>query len=285
MEKAMNLKSLFGLEGKNVVITGAGSGMGYSATKLLYELGANIYASIRNNPLDIPVHREIKADLGQPEGLELFGSEMPDEVEALFLCHGIADAPGNANALSVNLTNFFGYKTLTEALLPRIADGGSVTFISSAGGHGWRDSIAACRGVISCNSWDAAVAWYENHPDDTVRGYVFSKECQHVYVMSKVHAPEFIDRKIRLNALAPGNTLTGLTDAFNKSIDGDAQSGKAIIEGIFLSSWNGRWASKEEMGHPLVVMGSRICSYMSGQIIYFDYGMSSVWEYEDLEET
>ena len=31
----MELKSLFGLEGKNVVITGAGSGMGHAAAKTL----------------------------------------------------------------------------------------------------------------------------------------------------------------------------------------------------------------------------------------------------------
>ena len=39
-----------------------------------------------------------------------------------------------------------------------------------------------------------------------------------------------------------------------------------------------RWASAEEMGYPLVAIGSQIFSYMSGQVIYFDYGMSSVWE-------
>ena len=64
----------------------------------------------------------------------------------------------------------------------------------------------------------------------------------------------------------------------NTSPNGDAAEGKAVIEKIFLSSWNGRWASAEEMGYPLVAIGSQIFSYMSGQVIYFDYGMSSVWE-------
>ena len=40
----MDLKKLFGFEGKNVVITGAASGMSKSATELLIELGANVYA-------------------------------------------------------------------------------------------------------------------------------------------------------------------------------------------------------------------------------------------------
>ncbi|MDY2808034.1 MAG: hypothetical protein SOT82_05420 [Oscillospiraceae bacterium] len=35
--------------------------------------------------------------------------------------------------------------------------------------------------------------------------------------------------------------------------------------------------------YPLVAIGSQIFSYMSGQIIYFDYGMSSVWETDALD--
>ena len=281
----MELKDLFGFEGKNVVITGAGSGMGYAAAKLLKELGANVYATIRRKPLDFSVKKEIKVDLSNPKEMDSFVEQLPNEIEALFICHAIADVPGNANALEVNLTNFLSFQYLTEKLLPRITDNGSVTFISSAGGRSWRDSIPECLEVIGCKTWDEAVTWYEDHPDITMGGYVFSKKCQHVYVMAKVHSEEFISRKIRLNALAPGNTLTGLTDDFNKSINGDAETGKSIIEDIFLSSWNGRWATKEEMGYPLVVMGSKICSYMSGQIIYFDYGMSSVYDFEELQET
>jgi hypothetical protein len=37
------------------------------------------------------------------------------------------------------------------------------------------------------------------------------------------------------------------------------------------------------MGYPLVAIGSSLFSYMSGQIIYLDYGMSSVWEFESLD--
>lgn len=64
-----------------------------------------------------------------------------------------------------------------------------------------------------------------------------------------------------------GNTRAGLTDDFNRntSPNGDAAEGKAIIEKIFLGSWNDRWASAEEMGDPLVAIGSQIFSYMSGR--------------------
>ena len=91
--------------------------------------------------------------------------------------------------------------------------------------------------------------------------------------------PLFIDRRIRINVICPGNTKTGLTDDFNRSTSrtGDPEEGKKIIEQIFLARWNGRWASAEEMGWPMVALGSQLGSYISGQVIYIDYGITSAW--------
>lgn len=74
-------------------------------------------------------------------------------------------------------------------------------------------------------------------------------------------------------------TKTGLTDDFNRSTSptGDPEEGQRSIEQIFLARWNGHWAAPEEMGWPMVAIGSNICSYMSGQIIYLDYGITSSW--------
>jgi NAD(P)-dependent dehydrogenase (short-subunit alcohol dehydrogenase family) len=281
----MDLKELFGFEGKNVVITGAGSGMGLAATKLLVELGANVYATVRNNPLDFAVTKEIKTDLGDPQNLDALSHQLPPDIDALFLCHGISNTFGKTNALQVNLTKFYSFKYLTEKLLPRIVDEGSVTFISSDGGRRWRDSIADCLGIINCPSWDEALAWYKSHPEATGDGYVFAKKCQNVYVMSKAQTPEFIDRKIRLNAILPGFTITGLSDDFNKSVNGDMESGKAQLEKALLRPWNGRAASPEEMGHPLVAVGSKLFSYLSGQLIFINYGSSSRADFNDLLES
>ena len=287
-EAYMDFKALFGLEGKNVVITGAGSGMGYAATRLLQALGANVYATVRRKPLDFSVCREIKADLGSPAGLDAAIAQFPDTIDALFLCHGISNSPGKTNALQVQLTNYLSFQYLTQALLPRIADNGSVTFISSDGGKDWRASLGPCLELIGCADvgWDQAVAWYKAHPACTGDGYVFSKKCQHAFVMSRCHAPEFIQRKIRLNAIAPGMTKTGLTEDFNRSTSpqGDAAQGQAILEKYYLEFWNGRWASPEEMGYPLVAVGSRLFSYMSGQILYIDYGTVSFWEMEAMKK-
>ena len=278
----MDLRGIFGLEGKNVFITGAGSGMGKAAGRLLTELGANIYATIRNNPLDFPATRGIKSDLSDRRQIDAVVEQLPDEIEAVFLCHAIAQY--THNNLEVSIANFLSHKYLIEKLLPRIADNGSVTMISSNGGRMWQDVIPQCEEVIACETWDDAVKWYKDHPEEIKSSYVFSKQCMHVYVMSKVHAPEFINRRIRLNVLAAGNTETGLSEYFYRGINpDDPAKGREIIYKMFLEPWNGRGADIEEMGYPLVVMGSKICSYMSGQIIYIDYGMSSIHDFSAIK--
>jgi len=226
--------------------------MGLAAARMLHELGANVYTICRRNgrhsELDFPVAGELYADFGVKEDLDVLAEALPVQIDAMFLCHGIALKADASNALEVQKVNFLGHKYLLEKILPRIADNGSVSIIASTGGFGWQGVFDECAAVVN--------------------------------------APEYISRRIRLNAINSGNTLTGLTDDFNRntSPNGDAAEGKAVIEKIFLSSWNGRWASAEEMGYPLVAIGSQIFSYMSGQIIYFDYGMSSVWETDALSK-
>ena len=112
--------------------------------------------------------------------------------------------------------------------------------------------------------------WYDKHPELIQSAYVFAKQCLLSYVTYKCMSEEFISKKIRINAINPGDTTTGLTDDFNKSTspNGDAEEGAKMIENIFLKSWNGYPAEPKDMGYPMVVVGSDICSYMSGQLIY-----------------
>ncbi|MCI8588687.1 MAG: SDR family oxidoreductase [Bacilli bacterium] len=272
----MDLKKLFGYEGKNVVITGAASGMSMAATKLLLELGANVYA-IDINKIELPVTKSYQADLSKKEEIDKVVEELPEKIVALFLCHGIAYFPGRE--MLVQKVNFYGQKYMVEQLLERISDHGSVTFISSVGGFGWQQVYEKAVELINLPTWEDAMQWYEEHPDLIQSAYVFAKQCLESYVTYKCMSKEFIDRRIRLNAINPGDTITGLTEDFNKATSpkGDVKEGEEMISNIFLKSWNGYAAKPEEMGHPLVVIGSNICSYMSGQLIYIDFGLTSTW--------
>ncbi|MDN6968818.1 hypothetical protein FCS83_09745 [Oenococcus sp. UCMA 17063] len=52
----------------------------------------------------------------------------------------------------------------------------------------------------------------------------------------------FIDRRIRLNAICPGDTMTGLTDDFNgaSSPSGNPEEGAKMVKELFMDYWQGR---------------------------------------------
>ena len=284
----MDIKSLFFFFFITVVVFGCYFVIVYAAVRLLVELGANVYVICRKNgrhaKMDLPVKGEFYADFGVKSDLDALSKNLPDQISALFLCHGIALNSDGSNALEVQRVNFLGHKYLLENISTKISDCGSVNIIGSTGGFDWQSNVKSCLEVVKADSYESAIEWYEQHPEEIASGYVFSKQCLCTYVKANVHAPMLIDRKIRLNMINPGNTLTGLTDDFNRgtSPSGNAEEGKSVIESLFLESWNGYWASPEDMGYPLVAIGSSLFSYMSGQIIYLDYGVSSVWEFESL---
>lgn len=257
----MDLKKLFGYMGKTVVITGSASGMSKAATELLLELGANVYA-IDINKIDLPVTKAFQADMSQKEEIDRVIEELPEKIDALFLCYGIAAFPGKE--LLVQKVNFYSQKYMTEKLLDRISEHGSVTYISSVGGFGWQQVYSKAVELINLPTWEDAMDWYDKHPDLIKSAYVFAKQCLESYVTYKCMSSEFINRRIRINAINPGDTTTGLTEDFNKSTspNGDAKEGEEMISNIFLKSWNGYPAEPKDMGYPMVVIGSDICSYM-----------------------
>lgn len=95
----MDLLDVFGLRGKNVLVTGAGSGMGKAAARLLTELGANVYATVRRKPVDFAVTKQIPCDLGSQAGVDTMLAQTPDELDAIYICHGISNTQGNRNAM------------------------------------------------------------------------------------------------------------------------------------------------------------------------------------------
>jgi NAD(P)-dependent dehydrogenase (short-subunit alcohol dehydrogenase family) len=280
----MNTHDYFGFRGKTVVVTGAGSGMGEAAAKMLVDLGAEVHAVGNRKKIAVPAFKTYYYDLGVKENIDELIEQLPAKLDAVFICQGIAHDRGKNDVL-VFKVNYLSDRHLAEGLAPRVVDNGSITFISSNGGFGWQQKFDLIKKVLDTADYDEAVAWYEAHPEAHAHAYTFAKQCLNAYVAYKVFDPLYIERRVRLNNICPGNTITGLTDEFNRtsSSTGNPEEGQKIIEYIFQSRWKGRWATAEEMGYPMVAIGSQIFSYMSGQNIFFDYGLCSAWEIDELQ--
>src|SRR5206468_9508397 len=95
-----------------------------------------------------------------------------------------------------------GLRRLTEALVPRMTNGGAVASIASLGGLGWEANRAAVREFVEHEEWDDAVAWIDKHPEQLAAGaYAISKQA--VIVYTKLRAVPWARRGIRVNVIGP----------------------------------------------------------------------------------
>ncbi len=280
----LNLEQLVGLKDKTVVITGAASGMAKVATELLLSLDAKVYA-IDRNAVDAPVEKSIRGDLSRKDSIDDVVAQLPDDIDAAYLCAGVGLRPNWEKF--IQMVNFVGTRYLAEALLPKMKDGSSITFISSTGGYGWPGNMKVVGQLLATPTFEDAEQWIDAHLDyfkqeDAPDPYQFSKQCLSAYVKAKCRSEEYIMRKIRVNAIGPSFTSTPLIADFNKAVskDGSEKSGEDEMYNLFLKSWNGRPGTPEEMGYPLVLLGSPMFSYLSGQVLYIDFGMTGEMDFQ-----
>lgn len=256
------MSDVLGYQDKNVVITGAASGMGQSAAKLLVDLGARVHA-LDIAEVSVPVTKAIKVDMKDVATIDAAVDGLPEEIYALFNCAGVPSPP--FSALDTMLINFCGLRHLTEALIPRLTQGGGIASIASTAGMGWKSNLDQVKSFLALgDDVAAAKSWWQEHGEGKQDGYAFSKQCIIVYTMSK--ASELAQREIRINCIAPSPTES----AFMTKLTGDGQIPRDAVA-LFLPS-NGRYATGAEMGEPLVMLNSKLMSFVSGNNLPVDFG-------------
>jgi len=87
-----------------------------------------------------------------------------------------------------------------------------------------------------------------------------------VVSLTKTLASEWGRTGVRVNALCPGWTATELNRMLWETPDG----GQATIANVPM----GRWAQPEEMGAPAVFLASDASSFMTGQVLAIDGGLT-----------
>jgi NAD(P)-dependent dehydrogenase (short-subunit alcohol dehydrogenase family) len=253
------MKGALGYEGKTVVITGAASGMGAAAAYLLVDLGAEVHA-LDIGDVTAPVHRSIRTDMKSQASVDAAIAELPAEIDVLFNCAGVPHPP--ASALDTMMINFVGLRHLTDTLIPRLREGGSIASIASTAGMAWKSNLEVVQTFLALETFEAAAAWLEDSPDLKADPYGFSKQC--IIVYTQTLAGELAQRGIRINCISPSPTASDFMSKLTKEIPEEA------ITPFFPS--NGRFAEPEEMGRALVMMGSDLACFVSGVNLPVDFG-------------
>ncbi len=250
--------SVWDFTGKRVIISGCYSGMGAAAARELVRLGGEVHG-FDYKKSEVPLASFTEVDLRDPASIDAAVAGIGGPVDALFNCAGLA--PGFP-PLDLMKVNFIGLRHLTEAVLPLMKEGGSITSISSNGGLGWTQRIPLLMEFIAQPDYAGAVAWCEARPEVVLEGYGFSKEVVIAWTMLRCY--DLVKRGIRINCTLPGPTQTPMMDDIEKVTP------PAMLEAAAQPS--GRRSTPDQQAYPLIFLGSDAASYISGLALNVDLG-------------
>jgi NAD(P)-dependent dehydrogenase (short-subunit alcohol dehydrogenase family) len=257
--------ALLDYNGKNVLITGAATGMGFETTRLLLDAGASVTA-IDVAEVNLPDVTFVRTDLGDPAAIDAAVAQLPATVDVLMNCAGI---PGGTrfSPVEVMKVNFLGLRHLTESVIGRIPEGGAIVHIASIAGSGWFNHTAELGELLATTGFAEGQAWCEAQAELIGDGYFFSKEAVQYYTLSRSVAA--IKQGVRVNSICPGVTDTKIMPDFRQSMGDNAINMTADV-GI------GRLATPDEMAPAMLFLGdSASAGYINGVNLIVDGGFSA----------
>jgi NAD(P)-dependent dehydrogenase (short-subunit alcohol dehydrogenase family) len=255
------MNDVLGYEGKRVVVTGAASGMGEATAQVLTDIGALVTA-LDINPAKVPVDQSLSIDLRSRESIDGVVAQIDGPVAAVFNVAGLPGPP--FSDLDVMLVNFVGARHLIESLIPKMEEGGAISYVASAAGIGWQGNFANIAELVQNGDFEAGKKWVESHPEIIgASSYACSKQVIMAWTAWRC-VSLMKEHGIRINCTAPGPTSTAMMPFFHDS------AGKAVVDAA--QGPVGRYSTPEEQAWPLVFLNSPRSSYITGETLYTDGG-------------
>jgi len=197
------------LTNKTIVVTGVSSGIGAETARTLRAHGATVIGMDRNEP-SLSLDGFVQADLSHADAIDTAVQQLPAQVDGL--CN-IAGVPGTADPQLVARVNYLGLRHLSEALLPRIREGGAIVNVSSVLGAEWPQRLALHKTLGAVGGFAEGEAWLNEHPVSAATCYQYFKEA--LIVWTQVQAqPWFLRTSVRMNCVAPGPVFTPILNEF-----------------------------------------------------------------------
>ena len=197
------------LTNKTIVVTGVSSGIGAETARTLRAHGATVIGVDRNEP-SLSLDAFVQADLSHPDAIDAAVQQLPAQLDGL--CN-IAGVPGTADPQLLARVNYLGLRHLSEAMLPRIREGGAIVNVSSVLGAEWPQRLELHRALGLACGFAAGEAWLRDNPVADQTCYQYFKEALIVWTQIQAQ-PWFMGTSVRMNCVAPGPVFTPILNEF-----------------------------------------------------------------------
>jgi len=255
---------LFSLKGKVALVTGASRGLGKPIAKGLAAAGAHVVLVARDHAKLDAVKAEIETAGGKATVLSL---DLADEDA---IREGVRQVGADLGRLDICVNNagIINWQPLLDSDVEdfdRIMDTNvRATFVMAqecaalmrAGGEGGR--------IINTGSVLGPLGRAKLH------AYCGSKSA--IIGLTRALAAELGKENINVNCVCPGYFLT--------EINASLQSRPGYVDAINGVTPMERWGNPEEMVGTIVYLSSKASSYVTGQVIMVDGGVSSSFKFQ-----
>jgi NAD(P)-dependent dehydrogenase (short-subunit alcohol dehydrogenase family) len=245
---------------KSIIVTGGGSGIGRAAARMFAAEGGKVVVADKTGAE--AVAEEIRAAGGTAEAIEIDAGSEEDVVRTVALaCEkfgrldiafanaGISGGMANIFDTDVALitevlrVNLIGPYLMVKHASPRIAEGGGGAIVMTA-------SVAGIRSGAGSPAYSASKAGVIN--------------------LAMTSAQQLSGSNVRVNAVCPGLTETGMT---KPTFDYAREANK--MDRVGRLNPLRRAAQPEELAKAVLFLASDDASYVNGQALAVDGGLSS----------
>ena len=254
-----------GLRDKNVLVTGATSGIGQAIAAHFISEGANVALNYRNDPSKLDETKELIERMCQRSS-DCSNKRLPveadvsEEADIIRMCGKVITQLGSLDILINNA----GIQTAAPSHELSTADFDKVMQVNLRGAYlcareALKHFVDRGNGGIIIN----VSSVHEIIPRPTYVSYSMSKGAMEN--MTKTLALEYAPQGIRVNAIAPGATATPIN-----SWTEDSQKRQEVESHIPM----GRVGTSEEMAAIAAFLASDDASYITGQTLFVDGGLT-----------
>lgn len=249
------MKNLFDVSGKNVLITGAGRGLGLGYAQTFAAAGSRVFLAGRHPPQLEKIAGALRAAGGAAEAVPLDVTS-PDSIEA-----AVSSVMERGGSIDV-LVNNAGYEQVADFTEVTRDTYDKIMAVNLKGTFFMSQAVAKCMKqtgggkIINIGSLGSFLGLRQSSVYCATKGGVVQ--------LTKTMALELGAYGIQVNCLAPGYFITPMTQAFY-----DDPQHRAWIESRIPLA---RWGTNEDLAGAVLFLASAASDYITGETIRVDGG-------------